>query len=279
MIQFSDNLYAQMEERLQQISIIETTYLQKAELSFHAVEGALSNLKEFISAYTFKSDDEEIRFFKEIKPRFLSRLIFWTEMIQIESDKPLGPKKHVRNYYLLAITVLRNFLDRNRILYKYYKLQRDKDDHLLFLRRTDIMLLVPEYNLDLDSSFSTVNSAKLSRIIAHEALIEHLQLLIGQIGKSTNRQSPSQQFTSGLSWTDSKAGFIELIYAIYARGSVNQGKAELKQLFTVLEYVFNIQVGNFYRTFSDFTIRKKNKTPFLDALKENFNRKIDDSFS
>jgi len=277
MIQFSEKLFAAMEEQLQQAAITEEPYLHKAERSYHIIQSAIAELKNFITDYTFKSPEEEVRFFKEIKPMFQSRLIYWAEMIQIESDKPPGPKKFLRNYYILSITLLRTFLERNRSLYKYYKLQRSNNDHLLFLNGNNTCVLIHEYDLDLDHSFTRINSVKLSKIIAYESLIEHLQLLIHKLENPAITKDHAEPMTTGLSWTDSKSAIIELIYAIHARGAVNGGKVELKQLVRVFEHIFNIRVGNFYRIFTDFTIRKKNRTPFLDALKENFNKKLDEN--
>jgi hypothetical protein len=63
---------------------------------------------------------------------------------------------------------------------------------------------------------------------------------------------------------------------LYCRGSLNHGNADVKDIITELEYLFNVQLGNFYRTYFDMGIRKKSRTPYLDSLKETLERRMDE---
>ena len=78
-------------------------------------------------------------------------------------------------------------------------------------------------------------------------------------------------------WTDSKSALIELAYALHSRGAVNHGKSDVKAIITLMESLFNVQVGNFYRTFQSMRGRKKNRTIFLDSLKESLVKRMDDT--
>lgn len=44
-----------------------------------------------------------------------------------------------------------------------------------------------------------------------------------------------------------------------------------------LEESFNVKVGNFYRVFQGQRIRKKSRTTFLDTLKENLIKRMDET--
>jgi len=50
----------------------------------------LSKLRAFILNYTFKNEEEEILFFKDIKPKIFSKLIYHVKINNIEGKKPLG---------------------------------------------------------------------------------------------------------------------------------------------------------------------------------------------
>lgn len=75
---------------------------------------------------------------------------------------------------------------------------------------------------------------------------------------------------NSIGWNGTKTDLVELIYSLYATGSVN---GELKDIFEVAEKVFSIDLGNFYRTYTDIKY-KKNPTSFLDTLKEGLLEKI-----
>jgi hypothetical protein len=148
-------------------------------------------------------------------------------------------------------------------------------DSLYFLRESDKDPLQPEYMLDIDLSFSTIHSFKLAKLQAFENLQHYLNnaiFLLDHPGLiSSKDEKPRNR------WTDSKAALIELVYAMHSRGSINNGKGDVKQIVADLESFFNIQVGNFYRTFQSMRIRKKNRTAYLDTLKESLERRMDDS--
>jgi hypothetical protein len=60
-----------------------------AKRSTQAAGESLKKLKDHIAKVPFKSEPEEIRFFKEIKPGFHSYLVYWTAVLGIELRRPL----------------------------------------------------------------------------------------------------------------------------------------------------------------------------------------------
>jgi hypothetical protein len=57
------------------------------------LRGAYNQLKTFFLSYNFQSEEEEIMFFKEIKPRLYFRLIYYHKLYNIEMDRPTGIDK------------------------------------------------------------------------------------------------------------------------------------------------------------------------------------------
>src|SRR5688500_5735346 len=90
----TDKLFAEFEEKLQQIdNEQEANVLKKAEASIIIVHEFLRQLKEIASSHRFKKQDEEIFFFKHVKPQFFSKLIYFTKIFNIESKRPNGIDK------------------------------------------------------------------------------------------------------------------------------------------------------------------------------------------
>ena len=73
---------------------------------------------------------------------------------------------------------------------------------------------------------------------------------------------------SSLSWTGNKADLIEIIYALQTIGVFNKGEASIKEIATVFEKVFHIELGDYYRTFVEIRSRKINQVKFIENLKE-----------
>lgn len=58
----------------------------------------MGQLKTFVSERGFKNIEEEIYFFKHIKPVFLSKLIYYNAIYKIETKKPYGNGKAIKKY-------------------------------------------------------------------------------------------------------------------------------------------------------------------------------------
>lgn len=277
MIQFANQLNSEIEQELNLVAIGPDREALKAKASFEIIDLALHRLKDFIKSYQFKSSEEEIKFFKEIKPQFHHLLIYYSELAFIESNKPIGDRKTLIVYLRKVIDRNSEFVERHKMLHSYYHLGHTAEDELLFLRNSVHPSLYPENSVDLDTSFSTKSSAVLSKLLAFEKLNDHMAREIEYLkrGAEVVINTPDKK-KDLLVWTDSKAALVELAYALLARGSANYGKADLNQIMQTLEMAFGVQAGNYYRTFVDLSNRKKGRTPFLDSLKEGLLRKMDE---
>ncbi|MDR7131670.1 hypothetical protein J2X69_004034 [Algoriphagus sp. 4150] len=271
---FVETLFEEMELSLKEVAEGTSNEIQKAEKSGRAVHAILLRLKNFISGYKFADSPEEIRFFKEYKPLFYKELIFYSELTYIESRRPIGKKELIKGYYHHVMDQIQDFFARNHQLYIYHQLDRSDQDEQLFLRSSQPVSLIPDYSFDFDPVFSTINSSKLAKIMAYESLIEYMQeqLIKLELGLGNRGDKNSNH-----EWTDSKSALIELAYALHSRGAVNHGKCDVKMIISILEKIFHVKVGNFYRTFQSMRGRKKNRTIFLDSLKDSLVKRMDDT--
>lgn len=276
MKKYIQTLYQEMKAAIEEVALASGNSLEQAERCYKIAETALLQLKEYIVSYAFRDRAEEILFFKELKPLFQRELIFHLELYYTELNRPIVNVQKQQEYLIKALDGIQVFFERNQLLYTYYRTGKTEYDEAFFLREGNNheFPLQPEYSLDIDLRFSTLNSCRLAKILAYEMLNEHIQQSLRTLENPGITDLSVRQRSL---WTDSKAALIELAYAMYARGSVNNGKGDIKAVIAALESTFNIQVGNFYRTFQNMRIRKKNRTNYLDSLKESLVKKMDDT--
>ena len=71
----------------------------KALYMINFIRPLFEELREFIHQYTFQDANEEISFFKDIKPFILSKLIYFSDIYTLELRKPNGSKEVIKEYY------------------------------------------------------------------------------------------------------------------------------------------------------------------------------------
>ena len=81
----------------------------------------------------------------------------------------------------------------------------------------------------------------------------------------------------GIIWTGKKVALIELIYALFIDGAFNNGNADLNEIVKAFEIAFQIDLGNFSRTFSEIKARKMNRIKYMEVLTDKLSAKMDES--
>lgn len=231
----------------------------------------VAQMKLFIAEKGFKDVNEEIYFFKHLKPSILSKLIYYNAIYKIETKKPFGNRKNIRKYLKVELYKLKRFFDNNRDFYKYYRTNSTYLDHKYFVRSShDIKLCLDTFYFEADHSFSTSHDYKVAKIIANDLI----QVYIEDQLNSTSKQRKNEG--SMLNWTASKTALIELIYALHAQGVFENGNADIKLIAKSFESFCNIDLGDFYRTYLELKNRKLNRTKFLDTMHESLLKKMDE---
>lgn len=67
------------------------------ERSIGICSSVLMDLREFVNQYNFKDEDEEIIFFKVIKPYELREYLFHSKLFEIEAKQPVISKMARKN--------------------------------------------------------------------------------------------------------------------------------------------------------------------------------------
>lgn len=281
-MEFVQKLYYELEEQLNFIHLETEDELKKAELSIQVALKVIDRLKTYIIKYKFHNQNEEIIFFKQLKPKFLSRLIYFNRIYIIETHKLHGGLKIVRRYLNNELQKLKQYFDDNLEFYKYFRTGSNYLDHRYFLRgKHDIKLSLDSFYFETDHRFSTSHDFKVAKIISNDQVQVYLETELANLErrelKTMNQQGSEVMQKSPVFWTGSKVALIELLYAFHAEGSFNNGRAELKEIAEFIEKAFNVELGQFNRTFLELRARKTGRTKYLDILRQSLIKRMDEA--
>lgn len=255
----------------------EENLLCKAQQAILLLEGSFDRLKEFIISYAFKDDAEEIYFFKEVKPKFFCDLIYYQKVYNLEMNRPKGGENEQSKYLNDQLLYIKEFFDKNKEFYRYYRAEDSYMDKYFFLRgKPEVLLNQDSFYFERDPTFSTGYDFKVAKILAIDKLETLIIKEVNSLGKDNNNYEMPIKSPSRLIWTGSKIDLIELIYGQYCSKSINYGNISLKQLVSQHEIIFNIELmTTFSRAYYNMRIRQ-NQTSFIDRMRDSLRRRMDD---
>ncbi|WP_395763136.1 RteC domain-containing protein [Elizabethkingia anophelis] len=260
----------ELEDGIDELTIELDNSLPLYEKIIELILSKISIIKKHTLRYGFKSKDEEINFFKKIKPLFTSKLIYYNNIYKVETRKPYGGEKTIKKYLNAELSRIKKYFDNNLEFYRYYRTNSTYLDQKYFLRKNhDIKLNLDTYYFESDYSFSTSHDYKVSKIIANDLLQVYLE------GQLNNMQNDNRKDTL-LNWSGTKTALIELIYALHANAIIDNGNADIKLIAQTFGQVFDIELGDIYHTYLELRSRKINRTKFLDTLREGLIKKMDE---
>lgn len=234
----------------------------------------LQKLRVILRKGSFINKENEILFFKKQKPFIYGQLKFYAKLYKYLLQKPRGTDKSKRNYLDAEIKKLQEYYYYNSEFIKYYRQNATFLDEFYFLRGNDnIGLLSDTSHFYTDAEFSTSHDNAVAKILGYDLLLNHYTKELNNLKKSTRKISNNEKLLESLSltWTSNKIDLIELIYSLIASGAV---KGDIKDLATAFEKIFDIDLGNYYRSFLEIRGRKEDYARFLDLLKISLLKKI-----
>lgn len=265
MLEYITNLRKQTDELIDCIESSNNNVLKKSLEASRVLAESFDKLKQFILSYKFRDEMEEITFFKEIKPKFCYRLIYYRKIYNIEMNRPAGANKQ-KEYLSDELNEINKYNIKRLDFIRYYRSGASHLDSLYFLRgKMDTEQYLETFYFELDPNFSTNCDFKVAKILSNDMLSAYLMHEIELL--NTNGLTP---FHFGfpatkLTWKGTKTELIEQLYSWDSDNSF--GDVPLTQLSDYIQKVFNIQLDkNLSRSFSDMKIRNV-PTPFLDNLK------------
>lgn len=237
------------------------------------LEKRIKELHKWLKNHIFETQEEEIYFFKELKPKLASKLIYYKTILKIESNAP-ATKKLKKKFYEKALFKIYQYSKNNKEFYEYYRSRASFKDQEYFLRNYENYISLDDcYLMNYDSTLCTSHDYKVAIIMSNDLLSTYLENKIEVLEKSCKVKYPSP--INHLNWTGSKVDLVELIYALHQQKLFNGGNTDIKEIAFVIGKTFNIDIeDNIYRSYLDIKNRKSNRTKFLSSLSETLNEKI-----
>lgn len=266
-----DNIITALETSLDFLELEKEDILEKAEEGILITKRALEQLRANVVKRKFKNLNDEVYFFKNLKPQVFSKLIYYQKLFNIESKRPRSSNKSQVKYFNKHIDRLQNYFNDHLEFYHYYRRGGTSLDEHYFVRgKIDIRLFPDTFTFFIDDKFSTSHDSTVATILAYDMLIVYLKTEIDKLENSNGMETTINPFQnqSRLFWTANKTDLIELIYALHSTGAINSGTADIKEMATACERLFNIELDDYYRTYLEIRSRKTNQTKFIDKLKE-----------
>ena len=162
--------------------------------------------------------------------------------------------------------------------YQYYRSGNSYLDYKYFLRgKFDIKLALDSYYFEADTNFSTSHDFKVAKILANDLIQLYIENQLIMIDNKDNGEKSQRKPNVKMVWTGSKVALTELLYALHSEGVFNNGVVDLKDIGEYFEHVFEIDLGQYRRTFLEIRARKTDRTKFITSLNENLLKRMENS--
>lgn len=240
------------------------------------IENGISELNSFIRGYRFDSIQDEIIYFKEIKPKLVKEYVFLSSLksfyekhqdLEIKQSKPF--KKEIQR--------LLYFIRDEKEFYGYTKSQHSHNDERYFTRLTHSGAARTVYSLNADLESSCSHGLLLAKITAYEKLVDFYTRQLNLIKAPLQQEQFKESLL--LHWKAKKVDAVELVYALYYSGAVDTKKCTVHELAKQFGELFQIQITDqLYREYIDIKRRKLEPARFLVKLLNHFRNKVEEEY-
>lgn len=244
------------------------------------VSNMVEEIHQFLDSKTFQHQQEEIHFFKVVKPKVDGLLIYYQFFQRIEQRCPVGTKEQMVQHYERELSDLRMYYLLNAEFHRYFLLEGTHLDHYYYTTEhfSGKYLLDDDCPVPLNAKYNTKMSYKTACFNAFNKLQDELLHKIAKLDRGTTPTHSYRQEHSDknkLIWTASKTALAELIYALQEYGVFNNTKLKIGTIAEYFASMFDVDLVNIYKMYEDIRIRKKSRTPFLDALRSSLIRRLE----
>lgn len=276
MIRFTTNLKEEMDRCIRSIESEDSDVLRRVYITARMLEEIIGRLKVFIVQHRFESDEEEILFFKEIKPRFFCNLLFYLKVYYIEVNKPMGSWELQFAYFNKELDNISEYLRKRLDFYRYYRSGSTHRDAVYFKRGVINWdeQYIDGFYFERDPLFSSGCDFTVAKIHSYDMLQIYLREELERIHENKLLLNDSTLIKGDvIPWTAKKAGLIEVLYSFDSLGVFDDGDASLRRLQEFVEIHFDVKLGNIARAFNEMRMRQ-NPTMFLDLMKQALLKRI-----
>jgi hypothetical protein len=257
-------LLTSLQKELTELSpgVIPLTHYEKA---LSIITAYLQQLRQAVRNLDNTDLGSVIALNKYAIPTIYAEFIYYATLYNLESAKPFGNKQ--RDFYREEFERIEAWFVSHDEFLRYYRSNKTHLDETFFITSSvKAGNYIDLYFPLIEDPFCTQYSFLAAMGMAYQRVQTELNRLIAEI-------TPDIRPVTSIYWAHSKTDLTELIYALYASGAFNKGKATIKEITGFFEEVLQIGLGNTSVTFQEI-LRRKETTVFLDRLNDSFDRYI-----
>lgn len=261
-------IWEDLQKKIHHLRLEKSNPLQFAQYALMETDEAIRTVKAWVILHDFDSWEQEIIFFKNLKPKFIGTFIYYSRLVSFLSTLPPSGDKLKRKVYENEFEHLQYFSVQNADFIGYYRRNATYLDRKYFLRFTydlDVKLALDIHSYD--ERFSSSHDHLISQIMANDLYEKFLRT---ELDKLKNIPPDSEKKHKTLAWTSSKVALTELIVALHQTRCFDGGSKDLSETVKWFETNFDIDLGNYHKTLIEIRARKNQNAKFLTLLLENF---------
>ena len=176
-------IYGQMQADVDKCRQQGMTELEQVECCFRKAASFWMQVREELKHYNFKGEEEEIDFFKNVKPLFTSQIEFYTLIYQGILFRPEEDPVKIESFWESEAARLHRFQENKGEFVQYYKSGDTSLDKQYFLRnnntpRNGIVSKIYDKNIN----FSTSHDWLVAALIAQEKYHEYTRGKLKELG-------------------------------------------------------------------------------------------------
>jgi hypothetical protein len=241
-------------------------YIHKA----HLYSLAVKELNAMINDYEFSSLEEEINFFKLIKPKLLMEQHYYYHRAQL-LQQYVNLSKDSRDEIVTAkLRRIDSYFQVHHEFCTYYELGETDKDEEYFVRLSSRSKINLDYNL-VDKNFNTTceKGHAVGKMLSKKKLSTYLQKVLHL--DPLHNMSNGLQIIGKLNFNGTPTELVELIYALKASDLLDDSIVRISE---VLSHVFNISTLQTYKIWQKIKERKIDQTRLMTKMQQSLLKQI-----
>lgn len=257
-----DRLYEELEVALADLQENNPDTIVRSRQAIDICRKSMETLKSIVLSVPFTNEEEEMHFFKHVKPQFHCLLIYYSKVYDLELRRPVGQQSAIQQFYVRELLKVDLFFESHVSFFEYYRSGAVDRDRQYFLRSAPSPHPVVYRNIDEDRNFNTPMDYLVSKMRANDLLVLYFDKSINNTDDDTK---PAIGKSEKLFWTTKDISFYEVVYFFHANDWINGGRATATAIARALGKAFNKRVDHISKKLEEIRLRKKDRTPAISA--------------
>ncbi len=257
----------QLQAELFELNQQKTDVISRTTQGIVLITNATTSLENLVTQNGFRSQADEIHFFRHTKPPVYCLEIAYKVILKIESFRSTNSRKDVKSLIKNKLDFIKShYTDFPEFTFYFNNSTNDKD-RIYFLRSNRVQTdLFPLFH---NESYSTGYDILASYSLAYKYLLDYYE--------NAAQNTQLEPIESPVQWSHSKVALVELLYALKEIGAFNRGNIDMNFLSKHIGKQLNIDIKDPYKILGEIRERKSERCRFLKQLIQILEQKLDES--